>query len=121
MTKDQVIFLREKIRAANVGITVYSDNMIISQEHVDDAAFLEWDDNRELLYNIKSNRHPDHKEQKKYPITVQASSYDTIQYMGNSMDLIGFSKFLDSLITDGVITNDDKADIIMKFTDETIL
>ena len=119
LSKAQVILLRGKYEKLGTGLVIYGDNMVMASDV--DGSYIIWDDTNELYHAIRQNRHPDYKEQSKYPISIQSSNYDQIQYINASTNQKEFEIFLDSLITDGVMSLDKKNEMIQKFIELKVL
>lgn len=121
MTVDEIKFLREKYRAMGNGFIVYGDNMILSSEDTDAGSFIVWDDEHLVYHSFKPNRHPYYKQQAQFPISIQSTNYDQVQFINSSVDREAFEKFMDSLIDDGVLTADKKEEILQQYVDLKIL
>lgn len=81
MTKEQVIKIRESIRAlkTNMPMFIETDNMMLHWDEKQHA--IVWDDENELLWGIVPSRNIECLD-KRCPLELIIAGYDIIQYIG---------------------------------------
>lgn len=112
MTKEQVIKIREMYKAADINnLEVFCDNGKVMYSGIEGCVLI-WDDVNEIVSCVRKNTD---QYQGFKDVHITSTTYEFIQYLIVYSRPIKFESYLSGLVTDGVITEELKSNILQTF------